>query len=413
MVLILFGCSHVFAPQPQQRIDVVDMSQFSIPSEELKRDSFKVAMLLPLSGKASTYGQGLQNAAMMALEDVAAQNLEIRFYDTGSAPKGASEAFHEAVSNQAQMILGPLTSEEVSAISPLSKRENVPVISFSTSPQVLGGGIYTLGLLSDEQIRRIISYAAKKGHLKLALVLPDSASGLNMAKSAFDVAQLYGATVKKIGFYDPSTLEFSEFVQQMIATRDFDTVLIAETGNRLKAISGTFGYYDVSYPHVLFIGTSVWENTNLTKETTLYHAVYPTISRVHADYFNAKYKDLFGSIPSSLYAYAYDAVALASVLSTKDVRHLNEYITSTDGYIGINGIFKINPDGTNMHRLDIVEVTQNGLRTVDAASQKFEPETYQNQMTPAQMPEIFGKDAAVVYQKLAPQPLETPYFFRF
>ena len=247
----------------------------------------------------------------------------------------------------------------------------------------------------------------------MALALPDSASGLNIAKSAFDAAQASGASVKKIGFYDPSTLEFSEFVEQMIATRDFDTVLIAETGNRLKAISGTFGYYDVSYPHVLFIGTSVWENTNLTKETTLYHAVYPTISRVHADYFNAKYKDLFGSIPSSLYAYAYDAVALASVLSTKDVRHLNEYITSTDGYIGINGMFKINPDGTNMHRLDIVEVTQNGLRTVDAASQKFEPETYQNQMTPAQMPEIFGKDAAVVYQKLAPQPLETPYFFRF
>ena len=55
----------------------------------------------------------------------------------------------------------------------------------------------------------------------------------------------------------------------MAQDKNFDTLLIAETGNRLKAISGTFGYYDVAYPDVLFIGTSVWSNTNLNKETTL------------------------------------------------------------------------------------------------------------------------------------------------
>ena len=48
----------------------------------LEKDSFKVAMLLPLSGKASTFGNGLQNAAMMALDDAKNSKLQVRFYDT-------------------------------------------------------------------------------------------------------------------------------------------------------------------------------------------------------------------------------------------------------------------------------------------------------------------------------------------
>ena len=417
MALILFGCSQII-PGLSQKKPVQGYSYHAYKSadeytNDLKKDSFKVAMLLPLSGKASTYGKGLQNAAMMAIEDTSNTHLEIRFYDTRSTGTGALEAFHQAVANHAKLILGPLTADEVSAVSPSAKRENIPVISFSTSPQVLGGGVYTIGLLSDEQIERIVSYAASQGRQNIAVVVPDSASGLNIAKSAFDAAAQHGARVSKIGFYEPSSLEFSDLVQKMVASKNFDTILIAETGSRLKAIASTFGYYDVSYPDVLFIGTSVWENTNLTKETTLYHAIYPSISRVHADYFNNKYKDLFLEQPNSLYTYAYDAVALASALSGKDESLMHASITDPDGYVGINGVFKVNQDGTNTHSLDIVKVTQNGLEVTDSAPKKITPKLYQAPVYPAMMPEIYGKNADVVYQKLSPKPASPTYFNMF
>ena len=387
-----------------------EVEDYTLESDSFSSDAFKVAMLLPLSGKASTFGKGLQNAAMMALEDTGNQKLEVRFYDTKSSPDGALAALSSALSADAELILGPLMSEEVSAISYQAKHKNVPVISFSTAPHILGGGIYTLGLLSDEQVDRIVSYAASKGRSKIAVVVPDSNAGLNIAKSALQSAAANNMSVTKIGFYEPSTLEFSELVQKMTAEKDFDVVLIAETGSRLKAISGTFGYYDVSYPNVLFVGTSVWENTNLNKETTLFNGIYPTISRVHGEYFNKKYKDLFGETPNTLYTYAYDSIALASALSKHGSQSLYSAITNPDGYIGINGSFRLFDDGTNEHNLDIVEITPQGLKTVSMAPKTFAARKPRSNVSQINMPQIYGKPLEAVQSKLFYEPATPSYF---
>ncbi len=387
-----------------------EVEDYTLESDSFSSDAFKVAMLLPLSGKASTFGKGLQNAAMMALEDTGNQKLEVRFYDTKSSPDGALAALSSALSADAELILGPLMSEEVSAISYQAKHKNVPVISFSTAPHILGSGIYTLGLLSDEQVDRIVSYAASKGRSKIAVVVPDSNAGLNIAKSALQSAAANNMSVTKIGFYEPSTLEFSELVQKMTAGKDFDVVLIAETGSRLKAISGTFGYYDVSYPNVLFVGTSVWENTNLNKETTLFNGIYPTISRVHGEYFNKKYKDLFGETPNTLYTYAYDSIALASALSKHGSQSLYSAITNPDGYIGINGSFRLFDDGTNEHNLDIVEITPQGLKTVSTAPKTFAARKPRSNVSQINMPQIYGKPLEAVQSKLFYEPATPSYF---
>lgn len=403
------------------------------------KDAFKVGMLLPLSGKSSVYGIGLKNAAMMALEDSQNQNLILKFYDTQSLPQGASQALDNAIDENVNLILGPLMSDEVSAISNKAKNKNIPVISFSTSPNVLSEGVYTLGLLGDEQIKRVLSYASSKQRTKIAVMVPDTTAGLNMAKSAILNANQYGATVIKVGFYPPDTLDFAPIVKSLTdydkrsaeITRkknrleaqaakgdtnaakelkmiknvyttgsvDFDAVLIAETGSRLKSAAVMFGYYDIYYPDIMFLGTSIWENTSLNKETTLYHGVYPVISRVHNNYFNKKYESLFGLLPNQLYSFAYDGVSLASALSNKNTTDIYENITDANGYIGINGAFRILKDGTNEHSLDIVEVTQEGPKVVDKSLGKFENAELEYtgaEVYPTEFPLIFGKDENVV-----------------
>lgn len=387
-----------------------EVEDYDIQGEHFSKDSFKVAMLLPLSGKASSFGKGLQNAAMMALEDTNNSKLEVRFYDTKSSPDGAIAALSSALSSKAELVLGPLMSEEVSAISSQARNKGVPIISFSTSPNVLGNGVYTLGLLSNEQIDRILSYAASKNRHKIAVMVPDSVAGLNVAKAALESASRNASNVVKIGFYEPSTLEFSELVQKMVQNKDFDVLLIAETSNRLKAIAGTFGYYDVSYPDVLFVGTSVWENTSLAKETTLFGGIYPTISRVHNDYFVKKYKDLFGESPNTLYSYAYDGIALASALSRNADQSLYRLIENPDGYIGINGSFRFFDDGTNEHNLDVVEVTPSGLKTISRAPKTFSLRHNKENFVSQSMPEIYGKSAEEVRSKLMPA-RTVPYYF--
>ncbi|MBE6451641.1 MAG: penicillin-binding protein activator [Alphaproteobacteria bacterium] len=398
---------------------------------------FKVGMLLPLSGKSSVYGIGLKNAALMALEDTNDNNLVLRFYDTQSTPQGAVNAIENAINENVNLVLGPLMSDEVAAVSSRALNGNVPLISFSTSPNVLKEGVYTLGLLGDEQIRKVISYAANKQRKKIVLMLPDTTAGLNMAKSAYFNALKVGAEIVKIGFYPADTLDFAPMVKSLtdydkrseeITNRkkqleklanqgdkeaqkelkmiknvyttgevDFDAVLIAETGSRLKSAAVMFGYYDIYYPDIMFLGTSIWENTNLNRETTLYHGVYPVISRVHNNYFNKKYEKLFGAQPNQLYSFAYDGVALASALGKKNNENIYESITDANGYIGINGAFRILKNGTNEHSLDVVEVTQNGPKVVSKAPENFSDTTYDEYMLhTASFPLVFGKDEAVV-----------------
>ena len=72
LFFVLAACTQkTFERQPVQYTYPSNYASYDVSDYEdrgLEKDSFKVAMLLPLSGKASTFGSGLQNAAMMALE---------------------------------------------------------------------------------------------------------------------------------------------------------------------------------------------------------------------------------------------------------------------------------------------------------------------------------------------------------
>lgn len=356
--------------------------------------SFRVAMLLPLSGSAAATGQSMKNAAMMAIGDINNNNLVVQFYDTKGTGSGARVALENALNAGCDMILGPLTSEEVAAVSTEAKNKDIPVVSFSTSPNVLQSGIYSLGLLNQNQISRIVEYAASQGRSRIAAVLPDNQSGENMYRSLLKAAQNKGVRVMKVGFYTPTSMDFTGLVTQMKSGGiDFDALLIPETGNRLKAISSMFSYYDVAAPEVLFMGTSIWDNSALNKETELYGAVYPAMSQKKQSQFSEKYRDLFGSSPSGLSIFAYDAVALASIVARQG-GNIYEQILRPEGYTGMSGSFRIFADGTNEHGMDVVKVSSGGKYVVEYAPTQFYGYPAQNSgqdVGYTDTPQIFGK----------------------
>ncbi len=378
-------------------------------TSDIEDGNFRVGMLLPLSGQAAAYGQGLKNAALIALDDVKTDNLVLQFYDTKSTASGARIAAENAISQHAKMIIGPLMSSSVQAIEDETTYRNIPVVAFSTHTDILRPQVYTLGLLVEEQVDRIMGYAASQGKSRFALLLPDDSSGIAIARAAVRSAQANHVTITKIAFYSPGTTDFSASVKALVdydqrharLTRvrnslkaqgnvlsaqkalkrlerlqalgdvDFDAVLIPESGARLKSALAMFGYYDVYSPKVRFLGTSVWENTDLSRETMAYGSWYPALSRAHSAYFANKYTETFGEKPASIYSLAYDAVALASAIARQQNRSIEEMITSSDGYVGINGVFRIFANGTNEHSLDVTEVGNGGTKIVSEAPKKF------------------------------------------
>lgn len=437
--LLLGACASSEKPVVKSGIssEGADLNQLFVSNQQ-GDGTFRVGMLLPLSGKAAKLGKGLKKASMMALDDVKNPDLILQFYDTKGSPEGARTAVQNALSQNARLIIGPLSREEVQAISDETVYNDVPVIAFSTAKEVLRPKVYTLGLLIDEQVNRILSYAAEKGRSRFALLLPDNKMGIAVAKAAIASATQNNVEVVKIAFYPPETTNFANIVKQLTdySTRNanlnrlkinltalaengdksaerqlkqlkttnsmgevgFDAVIIPEYGSKLKSIISMFGYYDVYAPEVKFLGTSIWENSSLNKESIIINSWYPALSRYQSVYFSNKFSYLFDERPSSLYSFAYDAVALASALSKQTgIIDLNQAITNPDGYIGINGTFRLFENGSNQHSLDIMEVRANGDVVIDEAPKRFSNQEtdyfnrrYINNYATSR-PQIFGK----------------------
>ena len=410
ILLLVFVLSSCQTPVVKQKKIFFKSSSPIEESELITKESFRVGVLLPLSGDAASVGNGLKNAAMLALEDMNNPNLILQFYDTKGTPEGARDAADAAISQDVKLIIGPLMATEVEAVSKRTRNSGVPVVAFSTNETVLQDQVYTLGLLVGEQVERIVNYASMKGRERFALLLPDNSTGIVVAREAIKAVNNNGGKVVKIAFYPPDTNDFSDIVKKLTdygsgnvyggieknRRVDFDAVLIPESGSRLKSATAMFGYYDVFSPEVLFMGTSVWENTNLSKETTLQGAVYPALSRNYSAYFNKKYHSLFGVYPSALAAFGYDAVALASSLAKKNAYNLNDAITNPSGFSGINGAFKIFANGKNKHSLDVMKITSKGDVVADAAEHSCTDSAMLNDgslsFLYADMPIIYGKD---------------------
>lgn len=402
----IFGCnSHLTNNRIElsdQRYDIIDYD--AINQSITLEGQLNVGVLLPLTGKASNIGLGMQNAMFMALDDLQSNRLTLKFYDTKSSKIGAEIAAEKAIDEGAQLILGPLMSEEVEGASSEALSSNIPMVSFTTSPQVLQKGIYSIGLLNGEQVDRAVSYATSKGRRKMALLVPDTNSGLNIVKAAIMSTIAKDMTLDKVGFYSAENVDFSQLIKEMSAQADFDTVMIADSGNRLKSLASMFAYNDIMYPDVLFMGTSAWDNTNLSKETILYHGVYPMVSKSYGTYFTDKYKETFGEQPKSVYSFAYDSVLLASVVAGKNDENIENTLTQNSGFIGVNGFFKILPTGQSYHSLEMVEVSKEGPKVVSKADNKdsdyIDSEIDIRYVPYEKLPKFYGKSSSEVLKWL-------------
>jgi len=408
VVLGLFSCSSRLTDNQIELSDSkYDIIDYDVMMDKMAIEgTLRVGVLLPLTGRASEIGQGLQNAMFLAIEDLHNNKLMLNFYDTQSTKEGASLAMKKARDEGVSLVLGPLTNEEVEGVSKIALASNIPVVSFTTSPQVLQKGVYSLGLLNGEQVERALSYAKKDGRKRVVLLVPDNSSGLNVVKSALMSAQNKDISVVKVGFYSPDSLDFTNLVSSIIGDSeelDFDTVLIADGGNRLKSMVSMFAYNDVMAPSVLFMGTSAWDNTNLSKETILYNGVYPMVSKSYSNYFSDKYQKMYNELPKNIYSLAYDSVLLSSVLSLKNTDDLETSLTNPNGFIGVNGFFKILPTGQSRHSLDMYRVTSFGPKVVEKAGKNvdYEESEVDIRYIPYEaLPEFYGKNNSDVLKWL-------------
>lgn len=334
----------------------------------------EVGLLLPLSGQAASLGQAMLEAAQMALFETGNDQLELLVRDSGGDAATAAAAAHSVIDGGAKLILGPLLSTEVEAVKPIAQAANVPLVAFSTSTQLAGNGTWLLAFDPRQEIQRVVVFAHAHGRNRFAALVPASAYGDLAAQALKDSVQLSGATLGPTERYDPTATDLAPTVQDLAGEGSFDAVLLAEGGARLKALAPLLPYYGIDPDQVKFLGTGLWADQSVSTEPSLDGGWYAAPAPQARQDFEKRFATLYKQQPPLLATLGYDATALAAVLA----RGANgpdfsvAAITNPSGFAGLNGIFRLLPDGITERGLAVLEMHRTGSTVVDPAPTTFQ-----------------------------------------
>ena len=350
------------------------------PQSAIGTGQIHVGLILPLSaqGNAGIAAASMRNAAEMALAEFKEPNIQLLVKDDGGTPQGAQAAAQQAIAEGAEIIIGPLFAQSVSAVGQVARARNIPVIAFSTDASVAARGVYLLSFLPESDVKRIVDFAISRGKKSFAALLPDNAYG-SVVQAAFqsEVARRGGRVVALEKYpLDPSRM--GEAVRKVAqAASRADAIFIPDGADAVPQVVAALAANHVNLRRVQLLGTGLWDESRIFETPALNGGWYAAPDSAGFRNFTARYKARYGQEPVRTATLAYDATALiAALVKTQGPQRFSEQVlTGASGFAGIDGIFRFRPDGTNERGLAVLRVAPGGGQVVSPAPRAFQPGT--------------------------------------
>ena len=155
---------------------------------------------------------------------------------------------------------------------------------------------------------------------------------------------------------------------------DYDALFLPEGDGRLKNLAPQLPYFDIDPGDVKFLGTGLWDEPGLGTEPALDGAWYAAPPPSLRSAFEKRYQQIYKTAPPRLATLGYDAMALAAVLARapQGADFSDAALTNPNGFSGVDGIFRLRPDGLVQRGLGVLEVHRGGGTVIDPAPQSFQ-----------------------------------------
>ena len=341
----------------------------------------RIGLVLPLTaqGNAGLAAQSMKNAAEMALAEFKVTNVQLLVKDDGGSPQGAQNAAQQAISEGAEIIIGPLFAQSVSAVGQVARSRNIPVIAFSTDASVAAHGVYLLSFLPETDVRRIVDFAASRGKRSFAALLPDNAYGTVVEAAFQQEVSRHGGRVVVLEKYPHDANRTAEAVRRIAqAANQIDSIFIPDSPDAVPQVAQALAANGVNVKRVQLLGTGLWgDDTRISSEKLLDGGWYPSPEQTGFRNFAGRYRARYGQDPVRTATLAYDATALvAALVKTQGTQRFSEQaLTNPSGFAGIDGVFRFRPEGTNERGLAVLRVTPSGGQVISPAPKSFAPGT--------------------------------------
>ena len=334
----------------------------------------KVALILPLTqgSGASVVGTSLRNGAELAVLESGGNDITLLVKDDGSSPDGARIAAQSALSEGAELIVGPLFAPNVKEVGKLARAAGRPVIAFSTDTTAASRNVYLLSFLIESYVDRIVEFAAAKGKKSFGVLAPDNEYG-NVAVAEFQqAAARTGARVQVIERYQPAGM--SAAVVKVAAAKDqIDVLFIPEQADAMTGVSKALTANGIDPQKIQILGTGLWNDARILKLPAMQGAWFAAPENAGFNAFATRYRAKYGSDPTRIATLSYDAVSLVAALArTQGSRRFDETVlTNASGFNGADGVFRFRPDGVNDRGLSVLQIAAGTTKAISAAPRSF------------------------------------------
>jgi len=356
-VILLAACSTV--PRSKAPVAVE-------PSDGMHR----VALLLPVTGPDADVGQSIANATALALADTKVTNIRMVTYDTGL---GVAAATQRAIADGNKLILGPLRGDNVIEVAQIARPAGVPIISFSNDVGVAGPNVFLLGHLPNQAIERVVLYAKSKGMNRFAGVVASNVYGQRAQSNLTTALRAAGGILVGIQETNGTAASAEAAARRLSQMGAIDAILVADSGR--AAITTVPALRRGGLRAAKVLGTDLWNiEGTLAGSPPIYGAWFASVSDTLYTQYAAKYRARFGKAPLRLSSLGYDSVLLVARVARDwqpGTRFPVAQLTDPQGFIGVDGAFRFNPNGLTDRMLEVQEVQAGKFVTVSPAPSQF------------------------------------------
>ncbi|MEM6636614.1 MAG: penicillin-binding protein activator [Pseudomonadota bacterium] len=341
-----------------------------------------VALLVPSGsgdGGDAVLAQSLENAARLAMADLPPEIvIDLRIYSTAGDPALAQQAALTAVSEGAKIVLGPVFAQSANAAGAAVRDSGVNVLSFSNNTDIAGGNVFVLGATFQNTANRLVGFAQSQGRGNIAMAYAQSTAGQVAARAVESAIQQSGATLTTRTTY---ALSQEDVIAAAPAVADGANasgatalILTGDPFGELPLLAQLLPENGLDPANVKMIGLTRWDVPASTLSLPgLQGGWFALPDPALQANFTSRYSSAFQSAPHPIAGLAYDGMAaIGALIASGQANALStSALTQSQGFAGVNGVFRLLSDGTNQRALAVAEIQESQVVVIDPAPRSF------------------------------------------
>lgn len=338
-----------------------------------------------LTGTAANTGDLQRKAANLAAEEINAaggvngRTLKLLVEDNASTNAGTVAAFNKLVGEKALVVLGPVRSTEIQAVSDIIQDKGVPTAMGGTNCGLThAGNTWLTRFRPDDCIMAAALAAAALEDLhgqKIAIIHDTDAFGTGGKDEIVKYLQRKGMEPATIQPYTTGSENFQPQMQAVASSGADALIIYATNPSDVAKIYRTRKELGVTVKAIGSPSTGQTATIDLAQDTLdgIYVGEDYTPS-ARLDHYREAWKAKYNTNADTLSAWTYDALYViadalkqANTNDPKDRQRIQDAIMATQGYQGVIGEISFDQYGNGIHTASISQftgTTKNFVRVV-------------------------------------------------